>query len=718
MVHGNVHLHPPSPRPARVVPRQLPAAPGLFTGRTVELARLDRALTHTALPEGLGTDAREPTTTTVPAGPVGTGATMLVSAIGGAGGIGKTWLALAWAHRNLERFPDGQLFVDLHGFSPVDDPVEPAAAVRGFLDALQVDPGRIPTDLDTQAALYRSMVAGRRMLIVLDNAATIEQVVPLLPGSPTCTVLVTGRQRLASLIDRHGARHLSLDVLSREEAHALLTDRLDADRVASAPELVDELVMLCGGHPLALSIIARTADIRPTVPLTEIAAELRQLGLEAFDHDTEPAASLPTVLSWSLRYLTEDQRTMFALLGITPGPDTTPPATAALTGLSPARTRRALAALENASLIDRSPGGRYAMHDLVRAYAANTARATLPDDVREAALVRVVDFHLHTAHTASRHLDPHGTLLPPDPPASGVHPHPLPDTAAALAWLQAEHTTLLATQRIATALGRHHAVWHLAWNLDTFHHRGHLRDALAVWQAALDAAEHLPESATRSRTHRILGYVCSRLGLHEQATGHLNHALDLAVRHHDFIQQAHTHQQFAIVWELWGDDRRALGHAQHALDLYRSFNQPVWEADALNAVGWYAARLGEFDTARGHCHAALVLHRHHHDLVGESHTLDSLGYIAHHTGDHHQALDLYDQALSLRRTLGHAYEVANTLDNVGHPHAALGDQEQARMAWEGALALYRDQGRDTDAERVQQQLDNLDHSTSANPDSG
>ncbi|WP_370964736.1 tetratricopeptide repeat protein [Amycolatopsis sp. cg9] len=691
------HTTRPTPSPG-AIPQQLLAPPARFVGRADQLAELDRALTT---PEGSSPGA----------GPGG-GPTAVISAIGGTGGIGKTWLALTWAHRHLERFPDGQLFVDLHGFSPTGEPVHPTTAVRGFLDALGVEEPahRIPIDLDAQAALYRSKVAGRRMLIVLDNAATSDQVAPLLPGSPSCTVLVTSRHRLASLIDRHGARHLSLDVLTPEEAHGLLAARLGADRVAAEPEAVDELIKLCGGHPLALSITARTAGTRPDVALAEAAAELRDLGLEALDHDTDPAASLPTVLSWSLRYLTDTQRTVFALLGIAPGPDTTPPATAALTGLPDPLARRTLSGLENASLLERRQGGRYAMHDLIRRYATDTAHTTLPEQAREAALTRVGDFHLHTAHAADRLLDPHRALVRIGAPAPGVHPHPLPDTTAALVWLDAEHATLLATQRTAATLGHHHTVWHLAWNLDTFHQRrGHRHDAVTTWQAALDATDHLPDPTIRSRTHRNLGRACSLLGLHEQATTHLAQALELALRHHDPNEQAHTHRILAITWERRGDDRQALEHAHHALDFYRALDQPVWEAYALNAAGWLAARLGRFDTAREHCQAALTLHRHHHDPNGEADTLDSLAYIAHHTGDHHQALDQYHHALTLNRDLGYASRVAGNLESVGHSHAALGRHEQARTVWREALQLYRDQGRDADAERVQHQLDDLDH---------
>ncbi|GAB2994216.1 ATP-binding protein [Saccharothrix stipae] len=690
---GGLHVHPPPPRPPTPTPRQLGPRPAGFVGRADQLAALDRALTDSPV----GHD-----------GTAGVGGTAVISAIGGTGGIGKTWLAQTWAHRNLHRFPDGHLAVDLRGFSP-GDPRHPVDVLGDFLAALGVDRDRQPTELDARVGLYRTHTTGRRLLVLLDNAATVEQVQPLLPGGDTCTVLVTSRDRLRGLVARHGARPVHLDVLTDTEARALLTTALgDTPTTVDTHAAVTELVSLCGGFPLALGLIAARIRTHPHL-LDDHVTDLRDLGLDALDSD-DPEASLPTVLSWSLRQLTEHQRTLFALLGIAPGPDTTLPAVAALTQLAETAARRALTTLEEASLVERRPGGRYAMHDLVRAYAADTAHTTLPEHVREAALTRIMDFHLHTAHTADRLLNPHRELLSPEPPAPGVHPHPLPDTDAAPTWLQAEHATLLATQRTAATLGHHHTVWHLAWNLHTFHQRrGHLHDAITTWQAALDVADHLPDPATRSRTHRHLGYACSRLGLHEQATTHLEQALVLALRHHDPTEQALTHRVLAFAWEQRGGDRQALEHAHHALALIRALDQPVWEADALNQVGWLSALLSQFDTAREHCQAALTLNRHHHNPGGEAATLDSLGYIAHHTGDHHQALDHYHHALTLRRGLGHAYLVADTLDRVGHPHAALGQHEQARTVWREALELYRDQGRDTDADRVQHQLDDLDH---------
>ncbi|MFD0202928.1 MULTISPECIES: AfsR/SARP family transcriptional regulator [Saccharothrix] len=678
---------------SRVVPRQLPGTPRAFTGREPELAMLDRAASEDGDPR---TD------------PGATTRTVVISAIGGAGGIGKTWLALTWAHRNLHRFPDGQLFVDLQGFSPAGRPIDPADALRGFLTALGVGPGALPADLAAKAALYRSLVTDKRMLVVLDNAAAMDQVVPLLPGGASCTVLVTSRTKLASLIDRHGAHHVPLDVLTPAEARALLAARLGDQRVDADRAVTEELIRLCGCYPLALSITARHAATRPRIPLTEIAAELRDQGMDMLDNDDDPTASLPMVLSWSLRGLTDHQRMVFALLAITPGPDVELPAAAALTGLTEAQTRKALLALENHSLLDRRPDNRYAMHDLVRAHAATTH---LPEPVRQVALERVVDFYLHTARAADHLLYPQRpSAVQPVPPTAGVRPRPLPDRPAALAWMDAHHPHLLAAQRTAAADHRHEAVWHLAWALSTFHMwRGHRHDDLTVWQAAVNAAEHLPDLTSRIHARWRLGHAHAELGRHEQAITYLHDALTLAEHHEDRIEQARIHHALAWTREQQGNHLEALTHARRALVLYRELDQPVWEADALNTVGWLAAHLGEHDTARDHCQAALVLHRRNQDADGEANTLDSLGYIDQHTGRHRQAIDHYQQAVTLYHTVGNTPKAAETLNKLGHSHAALGQRQQAQAAWQQALTLYRRLGRDTDAQRVQQQLADLTH---------
>jgi tetratricopeptide (TPR) repeat protein len=669
----------------------LPGAPGLFTGRAAELAALTGAATSQDR-----------------------AATVVISAIGGSGGIGKTALALHWAFQQLHRFPDGQLYVNLRGFDPSGQPASPAEAVRGFLIGLGVDPATLPVESDVQAARYRSLVAGKRMLIILDNARDIDQVIPLLPGSSTCTVLITSRRHLTALVTLHDAHLLDLDVLTESDARDLMVRLLSPSRLAAEPQAAAELLTVCAGLPLAVRIVAARAAHHPTFPLAVLASELRDVptrldGLDAGDL----RVNLRAVLSWSVRALSPQAATLFGLLGIAPGPDISLPATTALAALPLRQARAALRELEDASLAQQHDPGRYRMHDLIRLYASDTADHDIAEEARTAALRRVLDFHTHTAHAANRLLDPHHAPIQLDPPALGVHVQSLPDALAALAWLDAEHPVLLAAQHTATRHTWHQTVWQLAWSLNAFHtRRGHRHDHLAVWQAALHAADHLPDPTTRIHAHRRLGYAYTDLGRHEEGIGHLHHALALAEEHHDTYQQAHTHRVLALAWELHGDDRQALEHATRALDLSRALDQPAGEAEALNGVGWYAARLGEFDTARTHCQAALVLHREHHDPDGEAGTLDSLGYIAHHSGHHQQAIDYYQQAIVLFRGLGSTTETAIVLDHLGHSHAALGQHEQADSVWREALQLYQEHRRDTDAARIRRQLDNLDHGSS------
>jgi hypothetical protein len=664
-------------------PRQLPAVPSLFTGRSAELAALTGAMT---------------------------GATVVISAIGGAGGIGKTALALHWAHQHLHLFPDGQLYVDLRGFDPSGRPIPPGHAVRGFLLGLGGDPATLPVDLDAQAARYRSLVAGRKMLIVLDNARDIDQVTPLLPGSPTCTVVVTSRHQLAGLAALHGAHLLDLDVLPEPDARQLLACHVGPQRLAAEPAAAAELLAVCAGLPLAVAIVAARAAHHPTFPLAVLADELRDAptrlaGLDAGDL----RANLRTVLSWSVRTLGAQAADLFALLGIAPGPDISLPAAASLVALPIGQVRKLLRELENASLVQQHVPGRYRMHDLIRLYATDTADDELTEDVRTAALRRVLDFYIHTAHAADQLLSPHGESAQLDPPIPGVRSHPLPDAAAALAWFDTEHVCLLASHHTAAAHRWHSTVWHVAWVLRVFHfRRAHRHDQLTVWQTTAEAATHLDDPTVHTLAQHLLGAAYAELGRHDKAVDHLNQALALAEHHQDLVRKSQIHRALARAWELRGDDRLALDHAYRCLDLVRGLDQPVREAVALNMVGWHAAHLGDFDTARKYCQAALALHRHHNNPNGEADSLDSLGYVEDHSGHHQDALDHYREALTLYRNLGSTYQVPDNLDGLGHPHVALDQPEQARAAWQEALELYREQGRHDDAARVQRQLDALD----------
>ncbi|WP_405889959.1 tetratricopeptide repeat protein [Streptomyces sp. NBC_00133] len=686
VVTGGVHLY--AAPPTAPLPRQLPAAQSVFVGRGDEQERLTSALEET----------------------MAVGRTVVISAIVGTGGIGKTWLARHWANQHVDRFPDGQLFVDLRGFSPQGEPMPPGVAVRNFLDAFGVDPSRIPVEPDAQAALYRSLVAGKRMLIVLDNARDTAQVSSLLPHSPTCTVLITSRNRLAGLIAAHGARSLPLDVLGEDEARELLAARLGAGRIAHEPDAVDALLVHCGGFPLALSIVVGRAEAHPGFPLAVLATELRDAStrLGALD-DGDACASLPAVLSWSYAALPAEQARAFGLVGIAPGADISLFATAALTGLPVSRVGPVIRALERASLLQQDSPGRYRMHDLVRLYAADEASRDLAADDRDAALRRLADFYTHTAFAGDRILHPHRQLIHLDPPVSGCHPGTLGDEAAALQWFDAEHPCLLATQRMAAERGWHRTAWELAWALTTFHYRqGHLHDDLSVSRTALDSAYHLGSFVRQSMAHRLLGLAYARMDRQEEALEHIEQALALAERAHDPSNQAHAHRYLAWAWERSGEDRRALEHAARALRLFRAIGDTIWEADGLGLMGWYSARLGNYAQARIHCEKALVLHRDRRNRASEADTLDTLGYIAHHTDDHLRALDHYGEALALYRDIGNPYEEADTLDRLGQTHLALGHHGQAHRAWQRALELFQAQHRIGESSRIRQQLAALD----------
>ncbi|MBB5959788.1 tetratricopeptide (TPR) repeat protein [Saccharothrix tamanrassetensis] len=685
VVHGGVHFHQ---RSEVTPPRQLPAMPALFTGRARALVALDDTLHGAASIESTGRAVSPP----------------MISVIGGAGGIGKTWLALCWAHRRPDWFPDGQLFVDLRGFSPEGEPMSPGVAVRGFLDALGVDPGRIPPDLDGQAALYRSLTADKRVLVVLDNAASTEQVEPLLPGGRSCAVVVTSRRILRGLVTRHGARHLALDVLSDDEARAALELRLGSRRLNAEPDATARLLALCRGFPLALAIVAGRAHTNPGLPLAHLVLELHESGVGALDDD-DPTASLPAVFATSYRALTSGQQHIFRLLAIAPGPHIGLDAAASLTGLPRAEASRSLRALHEASLLDQNTHGRYTMHDLIRRYT-NESVHHLPEAERTRALSRVVDHYLHTAHAADQLLYPHREPMRLTPPSPGTRLHRLPDAEAAMAWFDAEHLNLLAALHTAAGQKRHEVVWQLAWALDTFHYwRGHLNERVLVWQAALDAAHHLVDPAIRISTHLNLGIAHAVRECPEAAVEHLHQALVLAERHDDPAQQARTHQMLGWAWQWRGNSRRALDHATRALALHDTLDQPVRRADTLNQMGWYATRLGDHDIARAHFRAALALQRQHHNPDGEATSLDGLGHIAHHLGRHREAVHHYGQALALRRELGHVYGEADTLERLGHAHAALGEQDRAEALWREALHGYRQQKRDLDAARIRRLLD-------------
>jgi hypothetical protein len=527
--------------------------------------------------------------------------------------------------------------------------------------------------------------------VLLDNAAETAQVTPLLPGSPSCTTLITSRRPLTGLVATHGALSVPLDVLSDDDAVALLVGHLGQARVAAEPGAVKELLALCAGLPLALGIVAARAAVHPSLSLASMAAELRSHRLDGLDAG-ETDLNLRAVLSWSYRALPPDAVTLVGLIALAPGDDIGEEALAALFP-QPADD------LVAANLVTRSADGRYRMHDLVRLYAAERAARELDADVRTTALRRVVDHYLRTAHVADKLLDPDRPAVEIGPPVEGSRPVPLTD---ALGWLTAEHRAVLASQRLATEQGWHAQAWQLAAVLDTFHWRWCDSDThIAALHAGLRSARAIGDLTIGVRALRNLGHVCASAGRTDEAKGYLTQAVELAGDLGDTVSQAHANMTLAQAVGREGDLVAAHEFAAAALEQYRAGTEPHWVASALNQLGWISALLGRFDEARAHCLEGLALHRHHDHRMGEAETLDSLGYIHHHSGQFAEAVTYYRTAVALFDELGHNNHMALSLERLGEAHSEAGDRDEAEQAWHEALRLHRAHGRTAEAARVE-----------------
>jgi DNA-binding SARP family transcriptional activator len=677
------------------VPRQLPAAVGGFTGRAAELAALTGLLDQA--------DAQA-------------SGTVVISAVGGTAGVGKTALAVHWAHQVAGRFGDGQLYVNLHGFDPSGTPAAPEAAIRGFLDALGVPPERIPPGPEAQAGLYRSLLADKRMLIVADNARDEQQVRPLLPASPASLVLVTSRNQLGGLAAANGAGLISLDVLSHGEAVQLLAARLGAARAVAEPAAAGRIARLCAHLPLALAVAAARAAARPGFALAALADELADAvgRLDALDAG-DPGSSVRAVFSWSYQQLSGEAARMFRLLGLHPGPDITVPAAASLAAIAPADARRLLRELARAHLIAEHVPGRYAFHDLLRAYAAEKAHHADSQADREAATGRVLDHYLHTAARAALLLNPAKdpvVLAPPRPGAATGQPA---DLREALTWFEAEHQVLLAALTLATGSGFDSHAWQLPWAMaDFLQARGHWQENAATQRTALAAATRLGDTAAQALSGRLLANACTELGDHDQALGHYAGSLTLYQRLGNRHGQAKVQQRLGHLAERQGRYADALGHAEQALRLCQAIGDQAAEAGALNDVGWCHGLLGDYQQARAICRQALTLSAQAGHRWLEGAAWDSLGYAEHHLGNLAEAAACYQRALSLSRESGDRLGEAAALTHLGDTRHAAGELAQARQAWQQALAILEDL-QHPDAGQVRAKLASTNNHASANP---
>ncbi len=587
--------------------------------------------------------------------------------VSGVAGVGKTTSVVEWAHRARSRFPDGQLYVNLRGFDPLGQPMSALEALHGFLDALGVPASSIPSGLAARSARFRSLLADRRVLIVLDNARDAEHVRPLLPGSSGCQVVVTSRVALTGLVAVEGAVPVALEVLSPDEAHRLL----DARGVppASRPAIVS----VCAGLPLALAIAAARADAVCS-------------GLDSLS-DNDPRADVRSVFSWSLGALSADARRLFGLLGLHPGPDFAAPAAAALAGSA---VQPLLDELVEASLVSMVGHGRYAMHDLVRSFASEQSSD---------GGLRLLDHYLHTARDAAMLLQPNRG--PFSLPAPSAPPVALSSVREAWSWFDAERQVLAALALSSTSDVH---VWQLARALASFfNYRGLWDEAIPLHTAALAAGVRQDSLPMQALAHRSLagvyGYMDSPL-----ADYHYDRAISLFSALGDEISEAHALMNLAWLLSRRGKDTDALTQYERALSLYRLCGNDYAEARALNAIGEKLATMDRAAEALPYCSAAQEVMERLGDTQGIAMVLDTLGYAQYRLGAFADAVVLFERALPLREEGGDRHSIATLHDRLGDAYSSLGSKALARSSWRRALEIL-ESVRHQDAADVRAKLD-------------
>jgi tetratricopeptide (TPR) repeat protein len=595
-----------------------------------------------------------------------------------------------WAHQVAPRFPDGQLYVNLRGFDPSGPPVPAADAVRGFLTALSVPAELIPASADAQASLYRSLLAGKRMLVVLDNVRDPAQVRPLLPGSAGCMVVVTSRSRLVGLVAAEGACQLSLDVLGDVEAAELLTGRLGRERTTAEPAALAELIALCAGLPLALVIVAARTIAQPHQRLGVLAAELRgaKSRLDALTTG-DLATDVRSVFSWSYLSLSAPAARLFRLAGLHPGPSLSAEAAASLAGLPLAAASGGLRELVSAHLIDEHAPGRFALHDLLREYAAECAESTGTQASRRAAIHRMLDHYLLTALAAGKLVDPQQAQVVPATSVRGVTLRRFADRRAAVSWFETEHLALLAAITQAADLRLDLHACQLAVSLTV------VLDQSACWEdlaasstTALAAAQEAGHREAEAYAERGLGGAFARLGRYPDAHVHLQRCLDRFTELENLDGQARAHLNLACLLHLMADCGQALWHAHRARELFEALQQEAGLSAALNTAGWLEARLGDTELGLAYCQQALALALRIDNQVIAAATWDSVGYVRGLLGQYEAAVSCYQVAAEIYAGLGSVWYRAEVLSNLGDTYAAAGDHGAARDRWREALAVF------------------------------
>jgi tetratricopeptide (TPR) repeat protein/transcriptional regulator with XRE-family HTH domain len=649
------------PDAERVVPRQLPAAVPAFVGRRDQLAALSKALAQP-------------------------GGTAVITAIGGTAGVGKTALALQWAHQSAAEFPDGQLFVNLRGFDPSGTPVAPGDAVRGLLDALGVPADRLPQSVEAQLGLYRSLLTGKRMLVVLDNARDAAQVRPLLPGSPACRVIVTSRNLLTGLAALEAAHPVILDVLTGTEASQLLQRRLGATRVAAEADAAAQIIESCARLPLALCVIAARAAMRPDLSLAQVAVGLAECSsLDAFAAGGDPAADVRAALSWSCRQLDSAAARAFGLVGLHPGPEFDRYAVAALTGTTAGHAGQVLDTLARACMIQPCGPDRYGMHDLLRGYARELAAGS---EEERAALTRLFDYYLHTASAAVDTVFPadqyrRPAIPPPDTPVPAVT-----SEAAARAWLDTHRPSLVAAAPHMAENGwAGHAVRLSAILFRYLAFGAHYPEATIVHGSACRAAHSISDRAAEALALNYLSHADFRLGRYQQAISQLKRSLAAYQEAGDPVGRANVLSNLGYVEFHEGRCQQGVRHLEQALTVLRKADDPVGKACVLTNFGFTALRQGRYQQATDYLNEALALNREVGDMYGVAWTLTNLGEADLLQGRYRQAASHLREALALCRQIGGRNNEPDVLALLGIADLRQGSYQQAASHLNQALTL-------------------------------
>lgn len=655
-----------SPHPL-VAPAQLPPAPGPLVGRGSAGAALGRSL-------------RE-----VDAGPV-------AWVVSGAAGVGKSAFAARWCHDVADRFPDGQLFVNLRGFDPGGAPLPAAVALRALLSGLGLPAERVPHDLDEMVGAYRSLLAGRRVLVLLDNARDADQVAPLLPASAGSLAVVTSRHEMSTLAVTHGARLLSLDLLDEQAARDVFGAHLDPGRLEAEPEALAEILARCGGLPLALAVAGARVAAGPHTSLADLAAELRDSSLDGLTLG-HPSTDVRAVLSWSHDALSLEAARTYRLVGLHPGPEVGLTALASMSGHDLRRVRAWADELARANLVTVRRPGRLALHDLVSAHAAETARATLGAEEADALRGRLVDHVLRATVDATRTI--FATPLPftLDDPSPDVVAEPVADAEQGHAWLRAELPTLHRVVDLAASVpGLHAHAWQLARTLNGYLcDRSAFAELVALHERGLDAAVAAGDEAGEADSRHGLGEALIELDP-ERAQTELEQALRLFAATGDRTGECDVESALGRLHESTGDYHRALAHTSRSLDLSRETGDASAEAVALNNLGWLHACLEDHEASLAYCREALAHYRRIGDRGGESYALDSTARAYLGLGDVRRAAQMFAEAVEIGDSLGHHLNQTHNLTHLGDAHHALGEVDRAREAWTAALVLLDDVG--------------------------